>query len=273
MDSLTRKKARKRSRWFSLVRVGFASASPRRYHYSLWRLRLQEAWQLREGKGLSLKGREDMSQITVTDAGMRIVEFLVGNPPKTMADLIKDSGVTRTAVTEQLIELLAAGLVARSVERTPGRGRPRHRYEATGAAMLFLFADNQRLVVPALWKAIHEVGGEQFTKKVLKRVGKSVAEHYKSRVKGRTPRARLRQLVELLRKEGGLLAVESDGIGGLRIHKRSCPFFCMYEEMESVCTVDREMMSLVVGAKVKRIACRHDGDPCCTFELARKGGR
>ena len=214
-----------------------------------------------------------MSRTTVTDAGMRVVKLLVGNPPKTMAELIKATGVTRTAVTEQLSELTAAGLVTRTVERTPGRGRPRHRYEATDAALLLLFADNRRLVVPALWKAIDEVGGEEFTKKVLKRVGKSMAKHYGSRVKGRTPRTRLRQLIELLREEGGLLDVGNDGSGGLRIHKRSCPFFSMYEKTQSVCAVDREMMSLVVGAKVKRTACRHDGAPCCTFELARKGER
>lgn len=47
----------------------------------------------------------------------------------------------------------------------------------------------------------------------------------------------------------------------------------MYEETQNVCAVDREMMSLVVGAKVKRTACRHEGDPCCTFELAKKGER
>ena len=214
-----------------------------------------------------------MSQILVTDAGMRVVKLLVGNPPKTMADLIEATGVTRTAVTEQLSELVAAGLVARTVERTSGRGRPRHRYAATDAALLLLFADNRRLLVPALWKAIGEVGGKQFTRKVLKRVGKSMAEHYKSRVKGRTPRARLRQLMELLREEGVLLDVVSDGKRGLRIHKRSCPFFSMYEETQNVCAVDSEMMSLVVGARVKRTACRHEGDPCCTFELARKRER
>ena len=214
-----------------------------------------------------------MSQITVSDAGMRVVKLLVGNPPKTMADLIEATGVTRTAVTEKLNELVAAGLVARTIERTSSRGRPRHRYAATDAALLLLFADNRRLVVPALWKAINEIGGEKLTKKVLKRVGKSMAEHYRRRVKGRTPRTRLRQLMELLREEGGLLDVDSDGKRGLRIHKRSCPFFSMYEETQNVCTVDREMMSLVVGAKVKRTACRHEGDPCCTFELAQKGER
>jgi len=214
-----------------------------------------------------------MSQVSVSDAGMRVVKLLVGKPPKTMADLIEATGVTRTAVTEQLNDLVAAGLVARSVERTCSRGRPRHRYEATDAALLLLFADNRRLLVPALWKAIHEIGGEKFTRKVLKRVGKSMAEHYKGRVKGRTPRARLRQFMELLREEGVLLDVDGNGKGGLRIHKRSCPFFSMYEETQNVCAVDREMMSLVVGAKVNRTGCRHEGDPCCTFELAKKGER
>jgi DeoR family suf operon transcriptional repressor len=211
-----------------------------------------------------------MSQITVSGAGMRFVKLLVGNPPKTMADLIEATGVTRTAVTEQLNDLVASGLVARTVERTSGRGRPRHRYEATDAALLLLFADNRPLVVPAMWKAMHEIGGEKFVKKVLKRVSKSMAEHYKSRVKGRTPRARFKQLVELLREEGVLLEISGDGKRGLKVHKRSCPFFSMYEETQNVCAVDREMMSLVVGARVIRTGSRHDGDSCCTFELAPK---
>jgi predicted ArsR family transcriptional regulator len=118
--------------------------------------------------------------------------------------------------------------------------------------------------------AIDEIGGEKLTQKVLKRVGKALAEHYRPRVNGRTPRARFRQLIELLREEGGLLDVDKDSDGQFRIHKRSCPFFSMYEESQNVCSVDREMMSLVVGVKLRRTACRHEGDPCCTFELAQE---
>lgn len=52
------------------------------------------------------------------------MKLLVGNPPQTITDLIRAAGVTRTAVTEQLNELVAAGFVERSMERLSGRGRP-----------------------------------------------------------------------------------------------------------------------------------------------------
>ena len=91
---------------------------------------------------------------------MRVVKLLVGHPPCTISELIDETGVTRTAVTEQLNELMASGFVERTVEKLPGRGRPRHRFSATKAALVLLFANNQQLVVPAIWKAIDEIGGE-----------------------------------------------------------------------------------------------------------------
>ena len=214
-----------------------------------------------------------MAEATVSPAGMRIVSLLVGNPPQAVATLIKATGVTRTAVTEQLNELVAAGFVERTTERLTGRGRPRHLYAATHAALLLLFASNQRLVVPALWKAIEVVGGKDLTERVLKRAGRILADHYKRRISGHTPQERLRQMTQLLREEGGLIEITQNEKGHLVMRKRSCAFISMFEETRAVCGLDQEMMSDIVGASVRRVTCRHDGDPCCSFELFSTNGR
>ena len=207
-----------------------------------------------------------MSGATLTAAGMRVMKLLVGNPPQTVSDLIGAAGVTRTAVAEQLNELLAAGLVQRSMERLTGRGRPRHLYQATPAAMMLLFADRQRLVVPAIWQAIRDIGGENMARKILKRVSRALADHYNAQITATRPPERLRQFIELLTAEGGLNeAVENDGRWVL--HRRSCPFLSMVDEQRSVCFIDREMLSSVVGRPVRQTSCRHEGDPCCTFEI------
>jgi predicted ArsR family transcriptional regulator len=199
-----------------------------------------------------------------------MVKLLVGNRPRTVTDLMRATGVTRTAVTEQLNELLAAGFVERTIERLPGRGRPRHLYKATDASLVLLFATNQRLVIPALWQAIREAGGDQLVKEILGRVSRILAEHYNRRIAATEPKARLRGLIDLLCQEGGLVeAIEEDG--QLVMYKRSCPFISMLDERRSVCAVDLEMMSAVVGRPVRRTACRHDGAPCCTFEIASEG--
>ena len=208
-----------------------------------------------------------MADASISAAGFRIVKLLVGNPPQTVTELLKAAGVTRTAVTEQLNELVSAGFVERSTERLTGRGRPRHRYKATNAALVLLFASNQRLVVPAVWRAIREVGGDELATKILKHVSQSIAEYYSSQIAAKKPEARLQQLIKLLEDEGGLIEAVQEDDGQLVLYKRSCPFVSMVDEHRSVCFIDQEVLSAVVGRPVRQTACRHEGDPCCAFEI------
>ncbi|HYW81420.1 MAG TPA: MarR family transcriptional regulator [Thermoguttaceae bacterium] len=210
-----------------------------------------------------------MAYPTVSPAAMRVVKLLVGSPPKTVADLMEATDVTRTAVTEQLNELVAAGFVERDSERLEGRGRPRHLYKVTDAALLLLFASNQHLLVPAIWQAIEDVGGAKLTKKIIKHVSRTMADHYSRRVMAKKPEDRFRELTQLLQSDGALIEVTEDE-GQLVLHKRSCLFLPLYGEKPANCNVDLEMMSEVVGSPVRRTACRHDGAPCCTFEIVPK---
>jgi predicted ArsR family transcriptional regulator len=207
-----------------------------------------------------------MADSTVSPAGMRVMRLLVGKPPQTVADLIGATGVTRTAVTEQLNELVAAGFVERGTERLAGRGRPRHVYTATTASLISLFANHHHLVVPAIWRAIEEVGGEELTGDILRRVSRELANHYKRRITARDPRKRLRRFAELLREEGALVEVSMER-GRVVMRKRSCPFISMLDENRSVCCVDQAMTAEVVGRPIRRTSYRHEGAPCCTFEL------
>jgi predicted ArsR family transcriptional regulator len=209
-----------------------------------------------------------MPAASISAAGLRVIKLLVGNAPQTIADLTRIAGVTRTAVTEQLSELTAAGLVERTSQRLHGRGRPRHLYQATPAALLLLFAGNQRLVVPAIWQAIRELGGEELNQKVLKRVSRTLADHYNHQITAKKPRERLDKYIDLLMAEGALIEVVENGDGQLMLHKRSCPFISMIDQQRTVCYIDQEMLKAVVGRPIRQTACRHEGDPRCTFEIA-----
>jgi DeoR family transcriptional regulator, suf operon transcriptional repressor len=211
-----------------------------------------------------------MSAPSIGPTGLRIVKLLVGRPPQTVADLIRATKVTRTAVAEQLDTLMKAGFVKRAVQRASSRGRPRHLYQATDAAMALLFPGNQQLMAPALWQAIFDVGGERLTKRILKRVTRTMTEHYRHRITAKKPVERLRQLLALFAAEGMLHELVQTQNGRWTIHKRSCPFICMIDDRHSVCRIDQQMMTAVVGHPVRRTACRHDGAPCCTFEIAAK---
>ncbi len=200
---------------------------------------------------------------------MRFVNLLVGNPPQNVDQLVEATGVTRTAVTEQLNELVAGGFLQRDMERLAGRGRPRYVYSVTDKALNELFAGNQWLVVPALWRAIEDVGGAKLKGQVLRRVSRALANHYRGKIQGNSPAQRLREMAQLLRKEeGNLIEIEESGDGRLAVHRRSCSFYSMFEESRAVCQVEGKMWSAVVGAPVRRTAGRHDGAPCCVFEVA-----
>ncbi len=192
--------------------------------------------------------------------------MLVGHPPRTIGDIIDEIGVTRTAITEQINEMVAAGFVERSIERQAGRGRPRHLYSATPAALVLLFANNQRLVVPAIWKAVNQIGGEDLLKKVTRMVSRSLAEHYRKRITATNPRKRIEQFMAILEREGGLFDLAAKD-GHLTVTKRSCAFISMFDDQRNVCAIDLELMSAIAGCPVRLTACRHDGAPCCQFDV------
>lgn len=202
----------------------------------------------------------------ISPANMRVIKLLVGNTPKSVADLIREMKVTRTAVTEQLNELVAAGLVQRQMQRLPGRGRPRHVYSTTPAALALLFARNQELVLPAIWRALREIGGPELVQKVVDRVSEQLSHHYLRRITAEKPEDRVRQFVEVLHEEGVLVDVQEEN-GKVYVRQRSCPFVFMYEENRTACLLDQEIISGVLGIPVRQVACRHEGAPCCVFEV------
>lgn len=206
-----------------------------------------------------------MSELFVSPAAMRIVRHLVGKPPQSIAELMAATGVTRTAIMEQLGELSAHGLVERTTERLPGRGRPRHRYVLTPQALRLLFQGNQHLLVPALLRAIEELGGETLRRKVIKRVAKILAEYYSRQIAATDPSARLAEFCNILQKEGGVAELVPSGNGAIILRKRSCAFISMFEESRCVCAIDREILSQVVGVPIRQISSRHDGSYCCEF--------
>jgi len=207
-----------------------------------------------------------MAEATVNAAGMRIVKLLLGNTSRTVADLMNETGVTRTAVTAQLNELMEAGFVERKSEHLSGRGRPHNRYSATDAALLLLFTSHERMVGPAIWKAIDAIGGEELRNQILEHVSKTLAEHYCQNIHSQDPEERLRAMTDLLVGEGVLVEIDETN-GQVTMHKRSCPFIGMFDEERSVCRMDKMIMTHVVGKPVQRISCRHDGDPCCVFQI------
>jgi predicted ArsR family transcriptional regulator len=206
-----------------------------------------------------------MNAASVSPAAMRVIHVLAGKPPHTIRQLVAATGVTRTAVSEQIKDLMDADLVARTTERTE-RGRPRHLYTATDHALATLFPNNQRLVVPALLKAMWEIAGAEVARDVMNRVSAVLVDHYREQITADNPADRLCQFAEVLADEG-ILAEVSEHDGQLQLRQRNCPYADMIDDDRQICTAERTMLGAVIGEPLNIVGCRMDGCPSCTFEL------
>jgi DeoR family transcriptional regulator, suf operon transcriptional repressor len=207
-----------------------------------------------------------MTGNTIGAAGFRVVRMLVGRAPQTVRELQTGAGVTRTAVTEQLRMLVDAGFVECTTERAPGRGRPRHLFTATPAALRLLAPPSQQEVVPAIWQAIQETGGDELSAAIAKRMSHALAAHYAAQITAKDPKERLRRLVNILRNEGGVLEMRHEN-GETVVYRRTCPFISMMDSHRLTCIMDLAMINEVVGCPVRRTACRMEGAPCCILKI------
>lgn len=145
----------------------------------------------------------------------------------------------------------------------------RHYFSATPAALVVLFANNQQLVVPAMWEAIGEIAGDKQKKKIIRAVGRKLSAHYEAQITATDPRRRLEQFARILEAEGGLVELCAKG-GRVTVIKRTCPFYSMADEERHTCDLDYELIAQIAGCPVQLIACRQDGAPCCQFEVLTK---
>ncbi|MCL2347518.1 MAG: ArsR family transcriptional regulator [Planctomycetaceae bacterium] len=207
-----------------------------------------------------------MSRYPVSVVGANIMRLLIGHPPRRISELIEATGVTRTAISEQLNELITSGYVDQQIERLSGRGRPRYLYSATEFAMKQLFEGNQNLVVPAIWRAIKKHVDLEIMQQVCEEVASELAEHFNKQITSEKPAERLREFTEIICKNGRL-GIVRDESGGPELDKLNCPFITMYDSSGLVCEIDKTAMRKIVGADVERVRCRAEGAPCCTFRI------
>jgi DeoR family suf operon transcriptional repressor len=191
-----------------------------------------------------------------------VLDFLRRKGTVTIGELVAEMGVTATAVRQRLQRLMADGKIQRQTERK-GRGRPNHCYSLTEKgerAAGTNFAD----MASVLWEEIKSVEDPEIRRGLLKRIAGRFAERYRKEVGGEKLNERMTSLASLMGEREIPFQVEQNG--GLPVLSAlACPYPELAKRDRGVCTMEKMMLSEILGENVRLSECRLDGATCCTF--------
>lgn len=191
-----------------------------------------------------------------------MLDVLRRNGAVTIAVLVAEMGVTATAVRQRLQRLMADGLIERKAENK-GRGRPNHRYSLTAKGERSAgtnFAD----MADVLWDEIKSVDDPEIRRGLLKRIAGRLAARYRNDVNGQTLGDRMTALAEVMGEREIPFRVEQNGALPV-LSALACPYPELAMRDRSVCTMEKMMLSEVLGENMRLSECRLDGATCCTF--------
>jgi predicted ArsR family transcriptional regulator len=180
----------------------------------------------------------------------------------TISALVDEMGVTATAVRQRLHRLMAEGLIERQTERKQ-RGRPNHRYSLTEKgerAAGTNFAD----MAIVLWEEVKSVEDPALRRGLLKRIADRLVERYRNRMTGQTLGERMNGVAQLMSEREIPFEVGSSGELPV-LTALACPYPELARLDRSVCTMEKLMLSEMLGENVRLTECRLDGANCCTF--------
>jgi len=191
-----------------------------------------------------------------------LLNYLRRCGPARISDLVAETGVTATAVRQRIGRLMAEGLIERRTEKV-GRGRPNHRYSLTEKGERAGGTNFSDLAI-VLWEEIKAVPDPAVRRGLLKRIADRFVAKYRGSVEGETLGKRMTSLAGLMNERD--IPFEVNDAEGLPVLSAlACPYPELAKTDRGVCTMEKLMLSEVLGESVRLSACRLDGAACCTF--------
>ena len=192
-----------------------------------------------------------------------LLDLLRQHGPQSVAQLAASTGVTATAVRQRLTRLLKQGDIERAAHRA-GRGRPVHQYAITEKGRRRAGSNFADLAM-ALWHEVRQIKDNDVRKGLLQRLSGRMATLYAGQVSGNTLSERMQSLATVMGDRQ--IPFDVQGSPELPIlHAAACPYPALAEQDRSVCAMEKNLFSELLGENVRLSSCRLDGHNCCTFE-------
>jgi DeoR family transcriptional regulator, suf operon transcriptional repressor len=191
-----------------------------------------------------------------------LLNFMRREGPVTISSLVAEMGVTATAVRQRLRRLMSQGLIERRTERK-SRGRPNHRYLLTEKGERSAGTNFADMAI-VLWEEIKSVEDPAIRRGLLKRIADRFVAKYRDRVVGETLDERMGALAEVMRERDIPFAINKSSELPV-LSALACPYPELAKMDRGVCTMEKLMLSEILGSNVRLSECRLDGASCCTF--------
>ena len=117
-----------------------------------------------------------------------------------------------------------------------------------------------------LWEEIRSIKDEQVRRGLIQRISRRLVELYTDQVCGATVEEKMHSLVELFGQRNVPVCVETSQERPV-LKVLACPYPELAEKDRSICSMERIMLSELLGESVRLEKCRLDEGTCCTFQL------
>jgi predicted ArsR family transcriptional regulator len=198
------------------------------------------------------------------NSDLPVLDLLRDREAMTVSELASALDVTPTAVRQRLSRLLDQKHIERTATKN-GRGRPKHYYRLTDRGLRKAGSNFADLAV-VLWEEVRRIEDPEIRRGLMQRVASRMAVLYADRVDGETLQQKLAGLAELFAERRVPLNVEQ--ASDLHVLKASaCPYPDLADHDRSICTMERMLISELLGTEVHLTSCRHEDGQSCTFKL------
>jgi predicted ArsR family transcriptional regulator len=205
------------------------------------------------------------SRLDKSPAG-QILKLLQECGPLSIKEIETALGVTTTAVRQQLIALLAEGVVDAETVREK-RGRPHAVYSLSekGQALFARgYADLALVLLEEVLQLAEPTGGQQLLQRVSARLG----AQYAAQIQGAALAERLQELVTLLAQRGITSKIEEEDEIFI-LTEYGCPYYGLAREHREVCSMEIEAMEQALGSTVSLCQSQLDGHHGCQFQVKK----
>lgn len=204
---------------------------------------------------------------SVTSNRHQILQHLLENKAGMHIDgLTKCLNISRTAVQKYFLMLETEGLI-RKHNRFKTQGRPSINYVLTSQGMAY-FPKRYALFSEVLLRELkNEMGSDQLIG-YMQKLGKKLANQYRSRFEGRSEEEQVNIMVDLMQELGFHAIMHPDpDTSAVEINAHNCIYHDVAQQFHEICTLDQTLMAELLNKKVELHSCIAKGDGVCSFRM------